>query len=86
MQPPPPTGCTGMAPLPFQGAGTALDDGLIALLGASSIPVILNAAARATAAPLSIAATVVPLRFVTTLSCSFSSEDAPSEQDGPGRR
>jgi hypothetical protein len=76
MQAPPPTGCTGKAPPAGDGcADVTPDEALIALVRGSPAPPTPSPAARMKATPPHTAA-VLPLRFVTTPNCSFSSRGA----------
>jgi hypothetical protein len=80
----PAAGCTGRAPPPLPpvmgsgdgGAGTTLDEGLVAVVSASPAPATPNPIATTRAAPPQTTAAVLRLRVVTAPNCSFSSRDA----------
>jgi hypothetical protein len=90
MQAPPPTGCTGKAPPPSPppcdgGTDVTLNEGPVALLSGSPTPAAPHPIAKTKAAPPHNAAAVLPLRFVTTANCSFSSWDAHGDTERYGQ-
>ncbi len=88
MQPPPPTGCTGRAPLGVGGAGVTLDEAAVVVAAMASPGDQPTAKTRAATQEPS-AAVVLAFARVTTNNCSFSAPDAqnraPASEKSPRR-